>query len=204
MTFTAWISVLAVCVLGAMSPGPSLAMVLRHTLRGSRRHGVVTGLMHGLGVGLYALMVAAGLAVLFQRYPEISRIVAWAGALYLVWIAIKALRSRGEGALGESPATGGQSLATAARDGFMTAFLNPKVAVFFIALFSQFITPGEGWLSKAIMAATAWLVDSGWYVLVAIVLSHSRVLPWLRARSQWIDRITGVALILVAVRVVTL
>jgi len=204
MTLTAWMSVLAVCVLGAMSPGPSLAMVLRHTLRGSRRHGVATGIMHGLGVGFYALFVLAGLAVLFQRYPELSRAVAWAGALYLLWIAFKALRSNGAGALhgnGDGPP---ETVFDAARDGFLTAFLNPKIAVFFIALFSQFITPHQSWTSKAVMASTAWLVDTTWYVLVAVVLSHSTVLPWLRARSLWIDRITGVVLILVAVRVVTL
>lgn len=204
MTLTAWLSVLAVCVLGAMSPGPSLAMVLRHTLRGSRRHGVVTGVMHGLGVGLYAFLVLAGLAALFQRYPGLSRAVAWLGAAYLLWIAVKALRSQGAGVFQDSPAAASETLLDAGRDGFLTAFLNPKIAIFFIALFSQFITPGQSWLAKGLMASTVWLVDTGWYVLVAVILSHSLVLPWLRARSLWIDRVTGIVLILVAVRVVTL
>ncbi|WP_097460928.1 LysE family translocator [Mangrovitalea sediminis] len=204
MLWSAWLSVAAICVLGAMSPGPSLAMVLRHTLHGSRLHGVVTGVMHGLGVGLYALLVVAGLAALILHVPWLFHAITWLGALYLAWIAFKSLRSSGAGPLSERTDVAAVSLVDAARDGFLTACLNPKVAVFFLALFSQFVSPGQNEASRAIMAATAWLIDTGWYVLVALVLSHSAVLPWLRAHAQWVDRVTGLVLFVVAVRVVTL
>lgn len=204
MLWSAWLSVAAICILGAMSPGPSLAMVLRHTLHGSRLHGVVTGVMHGLGVGIYALLVVAGLAALILHLPWLFHTITWLGAIYLAWIAFKALRSSGASPLTENDEIVPGSLFDAGRDGFFTALLNPKVAVFFLALFSQFVNPGQDEFARGIMAATAWLIDTGWYVLVALVLSHSVVLPWLRARAQWVDRVTGVVLLVVALRVVTL
>ena len=57
-------------------------------------------------------------------------------------------------------------------------------------------------LAKAIIVATAIMIDGGWYVLVAVGLSHSRVLPWLQRRAHWINRLTGVLLIALALRVV--
>ncbi|MGB1222002.1 MAG: LysE family translocator, partial [Alcanivoracaceae bacterium] len=89
----------------------------------------------------------------------------------------------------------------AARDGFNVAFLNPKVALFFLALFSQFLSADMGTAARVQMVATATLIDGSWYVLVAILLGRSRLLPWLREHHHWVERITAVLLLLVSVSV---
>ncbi len=61
MTLTLWLSLATVCTLGAMSPGPSLALVIRNTVQGGMQRGVATAIGHGLGIALYALLVAMGL-----------------------------------------------------------------------------------------------------------------------------------------------
>ena len=71
MSLATWLAVVSICALGAMSPGPSLAVVLRHTLAGGRRHGVVAALTHGLGIGLYALACISGLAFLIITSPTL-------------------------------------------------------------------------------------------------------------------------------------
>ncbi|MDR5865289.1 LysE family translocator [Halomonas koreensis] len=200
MPFSLWMSLVAICAMGAMSPGPSLALVLRHTLGGGRVPGVVAALSHALGVGLYALLTVWGLGAVIVRFPLLFQAITWGGAAYLAWLGIKALRAGRAGALrAEATATtGGQ----AARDGMLVALGNPKLILFFIALLSQFVTPDMSLAARAIIVLTAMVIDGGWYVLVAVGLSHSRVLPWLQARAHWINRATGVLLLALALRVV--
>ena len=70
-----WISLFSICLLGAMSPGPSLAVVLNSTLGGGQRAGYLTALAHGVGVGLYGLLTVTGLAVLITRSPTVFLII---------------------------------------------------------------------------------------------------------------------------------
>lgn len=203
MTLTSWLSLAAVCMAGAMSPGPSLAVVARHTLVNSRAHGMATALAHAIGIGFYALLTSFGLAVVVAHNPAIYRALTIGGALYLAWLGIKALRSSGEAA---ALAAEGRpaSIAGAARDGFLISFLNPKIGVFFLALFSQFVRPEMGEGEHAILWATAAGIDGAWYAIVALALSQTAVLERLRRRTRLIDRITGCILLVLAVRVVTL
>lgn len=71
MTFSIWLSLLMICMLGAMSPGPSLAVVAKHSLAGGRLHGVVTSWAHAAGVGVYALVTLLGLAVVLKQSPTV-------------------------------------------------------------------------------------------------------------------------------------
>lgn len=199
MPLTLWMSLVAICAMGAMSPGPSLAVVLRHTLGGGRLPGVITGISHAVGVGFYALLTVWGLGELIERMPLLFRAISWGGALYLAWLGIKALRAERGGALETHP--GRASRGQAARDGLLVALGNPKLIVFFIALLSQFVTPEMSVAARFVIVLTAMIIDGGWYTLVAISLSHSRLLPWLQAHAHWINRITGVLLLLMAARI---
>ena len=180
-----------------MSPGPSLAVVLQQTLRGGRRTGLVAAVTHGLGIGLYALLCISGIAVMITTSPVLFTALQWLGAGYLLWLGLKGLRTRAGAveALENSPTTG-----SAARNGFLVAFLNPKVAVFFIALFSQVIGSETTWLEKLAYAATALFIDMAWYVIVAWSFSNPRWLGYLQRNVVWLERVFGVILIALALR----
>ncbi|WP_136247911.1 LysE family translocator [Halomonas borealis] len=200
MPFSLWMSLAAICAMGAMSPGPSLALVLRHTLGGGRVPGIIAALTHALGVGFYALLTVWGLGAVIVRFPMLFQAITWGGAAYLAWLGIKALRAGHGGALeAGAMATSGRQ---AAREGMLVALGNPKLILFFVALLSQFVTPDMSLAARAIIVLTAMIIDGAWYVLVAVGLSHSRVLPWLQARSHWINRATGMLLLALALRVV--
>lgn len=64
MALSVWLSLALVCMMGAMSPGPSLAVVLKHTLSGGMKNGMLAALSHGIGVGLYAAASLLGLGAL--------------------------------------------------------------------------------------------------------------------------------------------
>lgn len=200
MPMTLWLSLAAICAMGAMSPGPSLALVLRHTLGGGRLPGITAAVFHALGVGFYALLTVWGLGALIERLPGLFQVITWLGAAYLAWLGIKALRAGRAGAL--SPNTVLTTPRQAAKEAVLVALGNPKLIIFFVALLSQFVTPEMSLLAKMIIVATAMVIDGGWYVLVAVGLSHSAVLPWLQRHAHWINRITGVLLIALALRVV--
>ena len=70
MDFLSWLQVLTICMLGAMSPGPSLAVILRNTIKGGKQQGVMTGVGHGLGIYFYAALVATGLSIFCPLHPS--------------------------------------------------------------------------------------------------------------------------------------
>ena len=199
MTLGIWLTVVSICVLGAMSPGPSLAVVLKQTLSGGRKTGLVAAVMHGLGIGFYALLCISGIGVIITTSPVLFQALQWAGAAYLVWLGINGLRARSadNAVLADPPTT-----QSAARDGFLVVFLNPKVAVFFIALFSQVVGSETTWLEKLAYAMTALVIDMAWYVVVAWTFSNPLWLGRLQKNVVWLERIFGFILIALALRLV--
>ncbi len=205
MTLAAWIPLATICILGAMSPGPSLAVVVKNTLAGGRSEGVKTALGHSFGVGLYAFATAAGLAVLLAGSPWLFTMVQWLGAFFLAWMGFKSLFP---GMPGSSDSAGAETEPSyqmgGLRSGFLTAFLNPKLAIFFAALFSQFVSAQAGFGEKILMAITAGVIDALWYLVVVMFLSHSRILDGLRQNTGILNRAFGILLLFLAIRVVTL
>lgn len=201
MTLTIWISLFFVCLLGAMSPGPSLAMVAKHSLAGGRANGLAAAWAHAIGIGIYAFITLIGLAVVLQQSPLLFKTISYAGAAYLAYLGYNALRSKG-GVAAKLESGEQTSLWQSAREGFLISILSPKIALFFIALFSQFIAVGSDPLSKMLIVTTPLLVDGLWYTLVTFLLSTPRFIDKIRTKAQLIDRLSGIILILLAARVV--
>jgi len=193
-----WLSLAGVCLLGAMSPGPSLAVVVSQTLHGGIRQGVAASLAHGLGVALYAVAVVSGLAVVITTSAWLYTLIQWSGAAFLLYLGINSLRSRGTVKLGENNDTGQRALV----QGFSVAFLNPKLAIFFLALFSQFLRADQPLIEKVLMVVTVGSLDALWYSGVSLLLGRPGILERLRSSEQLIDRVFGLILIALAVRVV--
>ena len=200
MPLSLWLSMSLICIFGAMSPGPSLAVVVQNTLSGGRLQGVITGISHGFGIVIWAGLTAGGIGLLITQQPALFNGMRYAGAALLVYLGVRSLRSTA-GAAEVLQVSSRAASASAARDGFLIAIMNPKIALFFLALFSQFVRPEAGMAEKAIMAATAGVIDALWYIIVAMVLSHSIILERLRARARLLDRLFGIILIALAIRV---
>ncbi|MBV0932938.1 LysE family translocator [Marinobacterium weihaiense] len=200
MSLMIWLSLLLICVLGAMSPGPSLAVVLRQTVSNGRGHGILAGCAHAFGVGLWAAMTVLGLGMLVNEYQPLYQLITWLGAGYLVWLGINALRFAATPEI-EAGHGARESRWQAARSGALISLLNPKLAVFFAALFSQFVTANQSLTEQLILVLTAMLVDGAWYTLVALLFSQPALLAWLRRHLKRVEQLTGVVLIGLAIRV---
>ena len=184
----AWLTLAGVCITGAMSPGPSLALVLSRTLARGRWAGARAALGHGVGVGLYAGIAVGGLAVVLTAAPMVFSTLQLFGALFLGWMGLGLLRAKGDDA--DAIGTGENDLL----DGFLLAFLNPKIAVFFLALFSQLADPGASAIEKFGMALMAGTIDTVWYLVVALLLGGPALSGWLEARRTILNRIMGALL----------
>ena len=197
-----WLSLVTICILGAVSPGPSLAVVMRNTLAGGRINGFITAMSHGLGIVLWALLTATGIGLLIISNPALFEGIRIVGAGVLLFLGGRCLLTRSETV--EKAGIDLEEAKTTSPfwDGFLISITNPKIAIFFLALFSQFVRFDAGWIEKLVMAVTAGVIDTLWYVMVALVLSHSAILPRLRRYSKHLERIFGIVLVILAIRVV--
>lgn len=198
MEFHAWVQIALVCAMGAMSPGPSLAVIVRNAATGGRLQGVMAALGHGLGIAFYAFAAVTGLGLLLLAWPPLHTVALWAGIALLAWIGLglwrAGLRPRADEAAPPPAPRGGRGFA----EGFAIAFLNPKIAAFFLALFSPFVGEAGTWGAKLLVAATAGAIDTGWYLLVALVLTGSGMLVRLRRNAVLVERVLGTLLLIVA------
>lgn len=191
MELSAWLSIASICAVGAMSPGPSLAVVIRNTISGGRVQGIHTGVGHALGVGMYALVAVFGTAVLLQRFPNAVRGIEILGGLYLIWMGIQAFRNAGEGNMNPSLKDGHKGF----MDGFAISGLNPKIAVFFLALLGPLVPLYASNLERVGVAGLALVIDGSWYIFVAVVLVKTGAADWLSAQGKWVDRVLAVLLL---------
>ena len=198
MDFTALLGMSFVCALGAMSPGPSLAVVLRNTISGGRTQGVLTGIGHGIGFTIYAFLAVTGLSVILIANESAFTLLQLSGAIILLWLSYNMLTYQLSGELEEHQSSGRQGFI----EGFMISFLNPKILVFLVAVFSQFIDPNMTFSDRIIMATMAGLIDTIWYVLVATFLAGTSIIDKLRANSTLVDRIIGSVLLLLALIII--
>jgi threonine/homoserine/homoserine lactone efflux protein len=202
MALSLWFSLALVCMMGAMSPGPSLAVVLKHSLNGGMKNGMLAALSHGFGVGLYAVASLLGLGALMLQFPTVYQFLVYLGAAYLAYLGLKILFSKpndSELNIQQSEVSSSKAL----QDGFAIAFLNPKLAIFFLALFSQFIDPENLTLNiGVIMCLTVFVIDTGWYLLVALLTEVSKKRFGFTKQNIWLDRLLGAVFIALAIKVV--
>ena len=183
-----------VCAMGAISPGPSLAVVLRNTISGGRLKGVMTGVGHGIGLGIYAFIAVMGLSSLLLANKEFFNLIQWGGALFLVWLAFNMIAYHWPNFSDEHEGNWRRGFL----EGFMIAFLNPKILVFMAAVFSQFINPDTSSADRFIIAIMAGVIDTIWYVLVAAVLAGTPIINKLSKNAGLIDRSIGIIMLLIA------
>ena len=188
----AWVALSTVFVLGAMSPGPSLAVVLRNTMVGGRRQGVMTGIGHGIGFGIYAFLAAAGIATALTLHESTQAILKWGGIALLIWLGVKFLKaSMGDSYDSSVEDEHGPSGRAGFAQGFAIAIMNPKIAAWMIALYAPFIEADISTETLFGMGLLGMAIDGTWYVTVATVLTRGDGVSKLRSQARRIDAAMG-------------
>ena len=188
MDLAALAPIIVVLCLGAISPGPSLAVLLRHTMEGGKTRGVACGVGHGIGFGIYAFIAVSGIAQLKSSADGAAEVLEIIGGLFLLFLAVLMLRGSSDEFDHQSSGRRGFT------EGFLIAFLNPKILAFLLAVFSQFVQPDFTWGERAIVACIAMFTDGGWYVLVALVISGTPLLEKLQENARKVELVMGCVL----------
>jgi RhtB (resistance to homoserine/threonine) family protein len=185
---------LAVLALLTISPGADMALVAKITLERGRRAALLATVGICSGLFVHATASALGLSVILATSAEAFTIVKLAGAAYLAYLGVQALRSslRHDAAQPPSPRRG----ASPFLQGVFSNVLNPKVAVFYLTFLPQFMSPADSVLLRSLAFAVAHAVMGIiWLSAYAYVLSRvSAVLGGAGVR-RWLERVTGVVLI---------
>ena len=198
MNNATWLLLGLTLIAGAVSPGPSLALVVRSALNGGRLAGLLVALAHGIGVWLYALAVVFGVAAVLLHVASLMLVVQLIGVLFLMYLGTQMIRG---GLAASADNTQNPAVQSAARsrgryvtDGFLIVFLNPKIMVFFLAVFSQFLTSEQSLQTQVAAATLAGIIDGLWYGLVATLVNVGPFGALLQRYSGMIDSFFGAAL----------
>ena len=190
--------------LGAISPGPDFAMVLRQSIVHGRGAALFTSVGIATAILVHGTYTLLGLGLIISQSLFLFSMLKYAGAAYLIWLGVGALRAPPPKppAKMEPRQSGEQNWQKAFAIGFLTNLLNPKVALFFLALFTTLVSADTLVAFKIIyIGAMAGLLFI-WFSLVSFVFTTAKVREGFYRTGVWFNRITGVALILLALRLV--
>ena len=197
-------SLMAINLLALISPGADFAVIVRQSVRFGARIGSFTALGIGLGLSVHLVYTILGFGTLLQKFPWLLDVVRIAGGSYLIFLGYRFLRSAPRGdaditterLVTQTPPTAIQAL----RMGFFTNATNPKAMLFFLAVFTSVVKHTTPLGVQAFYGVCIMSIAVVWFVFVSHVFGQRRVRQAFLRLGHWFDRVMGVALIAVAVR----
>ncbi|ALE53602.1 LysE family translocator [Paraburkholderia sp. RL17-368-BIF-A] len=197
---------LATSIAITMAPGPDNLQVLARGISQGRAAGLVAALGFAAGITFHTTLAALGVAALLRSSPLAFEAIKLAGAAYLVWIGIKALRSQG---LATAHERAPQPLMTVFRQSVLGNLLNPKVTLFFVVFLPQFVQTGGA--QNGAQSVTVQMLELGALFMLETLVVFSlfgvcagMIGGWLRRRPRvgvWLDRLAGATFIALGIRV---
>ena len=169
----------------ALTPGPNMIYLLSRSIcQGSRASAIsLLGVVAGFLVHMFA--AAAGLTALFMAVPLAYEVLKWLGALYLFWLAWQSVRpgARSPFEAKSLPEDPPRKLFVM---GFLTNLLNPKIAVFYLAIFPQFVSAEHGSVFAQSLVLGVIQIAISFSVNLCILLSAGKMAAWFASNPRWL------------------
>lgn len=202
--FTNLFAVAVVSLLAAISPGPDFFIVIRNSLSYTRRAGLWTAFGVSLALLFHLSYTLIGLGVLIAESPFFYHLLKYAGVSYLFYIGLSSLISSFKKyssiELNYKKESKQISDIKALIQGFLTNLLNPKAALFFISLFSQFIDVNTPIFTRIEYAFINWSVTLSWFLFLSYLISSKGFIEKIDGIKVYVDRVMGGALILMGMK----
>ncbi len=195
MTLIFWFQFAAVCIAGAMSPGPSLALIIRNSSKYNRLGGILSAVGHGLGMGVYAIFAVTGLSIIILTNIYIFKLIQIVGIAFLFVFGILFIFQKNE----KIDFNVSQNKLNSFLQGFSISILNPKILIWFSAVFSQFVKNESTFLTNSILVITASAIDCIWYILVALIVTSYGLKDFFQKRINAIQKISGTVLVIISI-----
>lgn len=197
------ISIAFVVLLAAASPGPDFALVLKNSLTHSKRSGCITALGIASAVLVHITYLVLGLDVLIKKFPWIFQCIQYVGAAYLIYLGVRVWRAPIQildlnTTVMKTPVPFRQSFL----EGFLCNILNPKAALFFMALFAGLLDEKPKNYELLFYAVEIFALVNLWFCGLSCAVTHKAILKKLFGFERQINQLLGLVLIIVAVVII--
>jgi len=190
-----WVQFATICIVGAMSPGPSMALIIRNSIKYGRVSGILSSVGHAIGIGIYAAVSVAGLQIILINNIFLFNTIQFCGSIFLLVLGILFLRDTGQ----KLSIQDKQKSVNSFMQGFAISILNPKILIWFAAIFSQFIEISSTNFVKLTMVLIASSIDGLWYIILTIIVTGFGLKQFLENNTKIIQNISGVVLIFISI-----
>jgi len=195
-------AILGALLVGAISPGPSFVYIVRTSVAHSRRDGLAGALGMGVGAFIFGTLALAGLRTLMTEAGWLYVALKVAGGLYLIYLAIKIFRGAKEPVAVAMTGDGVGSIGRSFWLGLATQLSNPKIVAVFGAVFAALLPANPPlWLDFAV-PPLIFVQETAWYAIVALAFSSSRPRALYLRAKVWIDRVAGLIIGALGVRLI--
>jgi threonine/homoserine/homoserine lactone efflux protein len=198
------LSIAGAVAIGAISPGPSFVMVARTAIASTRPDGIAAALGMGCGGAIFAIAALLGLQALFASIPWLYIGIKIAGGLYLAYLGHRIWKSAASPFM--IPEESRPEASPAAKRSFLlglgTQLSNPKTAIVYASIFAALLPHDIPLLFILTLPALVFCIETGWYVIVAVVLSSASPRNKYLRHKIWIDRMTGGIMILLGLKLI--
>ena len=200
---TALVGILAALTVGVISPGPSFVMVARMAVSSSRSQALGAALGMGVGGLLFGAAALLGLRGVFHAVPSLYVALKVLGGLYLCYLGFLIFKSAKQPPAVQAIGLGGFNAKRSFWLGLTTQVSNPKTAIVYASVFAAFLPQHFSAGFAAALLALVFLVEAGWYSLVALGLSSAAPQQVYLSCKAWVDRSAGVVMFGLGLRLVT-
>jgi len=197
MSFILFIKIFFICLFGAMSPGPSMLVIINKALE-SKLNGFMASVGHGLGIGIYALFAVIGLELLSQNFYNIFFILKIISIIFLFYLGISSFL---DNKVNQKITKKQKKIYNyhAFADGFVISILNPKIFIFFTAIYSQFISQENDNFLNFTLVMTATIVDTLWYLTLTILVAYLHLKKISDQKVIMVKKIVGLLFIFISI-----
>lgn len=202
--YSSLLTVALVSLIAAISPGPDFCIVLKNSLSHSRKAGFLTALGVSAALIIHLTYTLLGIGIVIAESPFFYAVIKYAGVGYLFYIGLSSIIS----SFKKMPSIKLDIVRSELRmsswnafwQGFLTNLLNPKAAIFFISLFSQFIDVNTPVFLRLEYAVINWSVALGWFLFLTYLVTVKKWLGKVEPFRRYIDRVMGSVLITLGVK----
>jgi RhtB (resistance to homoserine/threonine) family protein len=199
--WTEFFTIALIHILAVISPGPDLAVTLKHSVQYGRTSGIWTSIGIGAGIFVHVFYSIIGLGLIISQSILLFNLIKFIGAFYLIYVGIKALKASPQNVSQlENLKSSTISSSKSFNIGFITNVLNPKATLFFLAVFSVTVSPDTPSYIKFFYGLWMSFATAIWFSLVTLIFTKSYVRNAFNKFGHWFERTMGIILIGLGIR----
>ena len=171
-----------------MSPGPSMAVVINNAIFKGKYNGILTSIGHGIGISIYAAFAVLGIGLVIKTNIFLFNGLKILSIIFLVFIGVRSILNKEKLSFEKKNL---KKNTISFLQGFSISILNPKILVWFIAVYSQFMSSDNEIIFNIYLISIAGIVDVCWYIILSLAVTTASALSFIQTKITLIQKIQG-------------